>query len=149
MKVINFAKQNTIINQYVAELRDVNIQKDRARFRYNLSRIGQMMAYEISKTLQYSEKTIQTPLAKAKASTADNEIVLGTIFRAGLPFHQGFLDVFDNAGNAFVSAYRYYKNKECGLEDPHADCDDFASMWDKDDDYYCEDEVRTFFEENC
>ena len=113
MKVINFAKQNTIINQYVAELRDVNIQKDRARFRYNLSRIGQMMAYEISKTLQYSEKTIQTPLAKAKASTADNEIVLGTIFRAGLPFHQGFLDVFDNAGNAFVSAYRYYKDKEC------------------------------------
>ena len=113
MKVINFAKQNTVINQYIAELRDVNIQQDRARFRFNLARIGQMMAYEISKTLQYSEKTIQTPLAQAKASTADDEIVLGTIFRAGLPFHQGFLDVFDRAGNAFVSAYRYYKDKEC------------------------------------
>ena len=113
MKVVNFAKQNTVINQYVAELRDVNVQNDRARFRFNLARIGQMMAYEISKTLQYSEKTIQTPLAQAKASTADNEIVLGTIFRAGLPFHQGFLDVFDHAGNAFVSAYRYYRDKEC------------------------------------
>ena len=113
MKVVNFAKQNTVINQYVAELRAVNIQKDRARFRHNLARIGQMIAYEISKTLQYSEKMIETPLAMAKASTADNEIVLSTIFRAGLPFHQGFLDVFDNAGNAFVSAYRYYKDKEC------------------------------------
>ena len=117
MKVINFANQNTVINQYVAELRDVNIQKDRARFRYNLVRIGQMMAYEISKTLHYSEKLIETPLATASASTADNEIVLGTIFRAGLPFHQGFLDVFDNAGNAFVSAYRYYKDKECKTVD--------------------------------
>ena len=113
MKVINFAKQNTIINQYVAELRDVKVQNDRARFRYNLARIGQMMAYEISKTLKYSEKSVQTPLAMAKAVTPDNEIVLSTIFRAGLPFHQGFLDVFDHAGNAFVSAYRYYKDKEC------------------------------------
>ncbi len=117
MKVINFAKQNTVINRYVAELRDVNIQKNRARFRYNLARTGQMMAYEISKTLHYSEKLIETPLATASASTADNEIVLGTIFRAGLPFHQGFLDVFDNAGNAFVSAYRYYKDKECKTVD--------------------------------
>lgn len=113
MKVINFAKQNTVINQYVSELRDVNVQTDRARFRHNLSRIGQMMAYEISKTLQYSEKEVQTPLAVAKASTHDDQIVLGTIFRAGLPFHEGFLDVFDKAGNAFVSAYRYYKDKEC------------------------------------
>ena len=108
---------SSTFSQYVAELRDVNIQKDRARFRYNLARIGQMMAYEISKTFHYSEKTIETPLATAQASTADNEIVLGTIFRAGLPFHQGFLDVFDNAGNAFVSAYRYYKDKECKTVD--------------------------------
>lgn len=113
MKVINFAKQNTVINQYVSELRDVNIQKDRARFRNNLVRIGQFMAYEISKTLHYSEKTVQTPLATAKSSTFDDQIVLTTIFRAGLPYHQGFLDVFDNAGNGFVSAYRYYKDKEC------------------------------------
>lgn len=113
MKVINFAKQNTVINQYVTELRDVNIQKDHARFRLNLERIGQMMAYEISKTLRYSEKTVQTPLAKAKVSTADDEVVLATIFRAGIPFHQGFLQVFDHAENGFVSACRYYKDKEC------------------------------------
>lgn len=119
MKVINFAKQNTVINQYVAELRDVNVQNDRAKFRHNLARIGQFMAYELSKTLQYSEKDIQTPLAVAKASTPDDQIVLSTIFRAGLPFHQGFLDVFDKAGNAFVSAYRYYKdrdNKQVGIK---------------------------------
>ncbi|MBR1521011.1 MAG: uracil phosphoribosyltransferase [Bacteroidaceae bacterium] len=119
MKVINFAKQNTVINQYVAELRDVNVQNDRAKFRHNLARIGQFMAYELSKTLHYSEKDIQTPLAVAKASTPDDQIVLSTIFRAGLPFHQGFLDVFDKAGNAFVSAYRYYKdrdNKQVGIK---------------------------------
>ena len=113
MEIINFAESNTVINQYLAELRDINIQKDSARFRNNLTRIGQMMAYEISKTLQYSTKAIQTPLATATVCTHDNHIVLGTIFRAGLPFHQGFLDVFDHAGNAFVSAYRYYKDKEC------------------------------------
>ncbi len=89
------------------------MQQDRAKFRRNLQRIGQMMAYEVSKTLDYSVKDIQTPLSIAKASTHDDNIVLGTIFRAGLPFHQGFLDVFDEADNAFVSAYRYYKDKEC------------------------------------
>lgn len=113
MKVINFAEQHTVINQYVSELRDVDIQKDRMRFRHNLTRIGQFMAYEISKTLRYTEKTVTTPLGVAQATTADEDIVIGTIFRAGLPFHQGFLNVFDDAENAFVSAYRYYKDKEC------------------------------------
>ena len=112
MKVVNFAEQNTIINQYVAELRQVDIQKDRMRFRHNLERIGQMMAFEVSKTLNYSTKQIQTPLALAEVNTPDSKLVIGTIFRAGLPFHQGFLDVFDGAENAFVSAYRYYKDKE-------------------------------------
>ena len=112
MKVVNFAEQNTIINQYVAELRQIDIQKDRMRFRHNLERIGQMMAFEVSKTLNYSIKQIQTPLALAEVNTPDNILVIGTIFRAGLPFHQGFLDVFDGAENAFVSAYRYYKDKE-------------------------------------
>ena len=112
MKIINFADSNSVINQYVAELREVHIQKDRNTFRHNLQRIGQMMAYEVSKTLTYSEKEIQTPLAVAKANTHDDEIVLATVFRAGLPFHQGFLDVFDHAGNAFVSAYRYYKDEK-------------------------------------
>ena len=112
MKVVNFAEQNTIINQYVAELRQVDIQKDRMRFRHNLERIGQMMAFEVSKTLNYSTKQIQTPLTLAEVNTPDSKLVIGTIFRAGLPFHQGFLDVFDGAENAFVSAYRYYKDKE-------------------------------------
>ena len=114
MNIINFAESNSIINQYVAELRDIKVQTDRNTFRHNLQRIGQMMAYEVSKTLQYSEKTIQTPLAEAQANTPDDNIVLATVFRAGLPFHQGFLDVFDHAGNAFVSAYRYY------LDEKHA-----------------------------
>lgn len=113
MKLINFSEQDSIINQFVSELRNIDVQKDRLRFRHNLERIGQMMAYEVSKTLHYSMKKIQTPLALAEVNTLDEKIVLGTIFRAGLPFHQGFLDVFDDAENAFVSAYRYYKDKEC------------------------------------
>lgn len=112
MKIINFADSKSVINQYVAELRDVHIQSDRNTFRHNLQRIGQMMAYEVSKTLNYSEKEVQTPLAMAKAYTHDDEVVLATVFRAGLPFHQGFLDVFDHAGNAFVSAYRHYLDEK-------------------------------------
>ncbi len=113
MNIINFGEQHTVINRFMAQLRDVNMQTDRARFRNNLIRIGQMMAFEVSKTLQYSTKSVQTPLGVAEACTHDDEIVLGTIFRAGLPFHQGFLEVFDEADNGFVSAYRYYKDKEC------------------------------------
>ncbi|MBQ3355300.1 MAG: uracil phosphoribosyltransferase [Bacteroidales bacterium] len=119
MKIINFADSKSVINQYVAELRDIHIQSDRNTFRHNLQRIGQMMAYEVSKTLNYSEKEVQTPLAMAKAYTHDDEVVLATVFRAGLPFHQGFLDVFDHAGNAFVSAYRHYldeKHENVGIK---------------------------------
>ena len=94
MKVINFAEQQTVVNRYMSELRDVCIQKDRARFRRNLERIGEVMAYEISKTLDYSVKDIQTPLGTAPTLLYNDPIVLGTIFRAGLPFHQGFLNVF-------------------------------------------------------
>lgn len=115
MKIINLSENNSVINQYVAELRDIHIQNDRNTFRHNLQRIGQMMAYEVSKTFTYSEKEIQTPLATAKVNTHDDQIVLATVFRAGLPYHQGFLDVFDHAGNAFVSAYRYYID-ECHEE---------------------------------
>ena len=95
MKIVNFAESNSVVNKFLSELRDVSIQTDRAKFRYNLRRIGHMMAYEVSKTLAYSVKSVQTPLGIAEASTHDDSIVLGTIFRAGLPFHQGFLDVFD------------------------------------------------------
>lgn len=112
MKVINLSEDNTVLNTFLSELRDVNVQKDRMRFRQNVIRIGHVEAYEISKFLSYSNKTIQTPLADCKVNTYDDKIVLGTVFRAGLPLHQSFLDVFDNAGNAFVSAYRYYKDRE-------------------------------------
>lgn len=112
MKVINFAETNSIINQYVAEIRDVNVHNDRLRFRRNIERIGEMMAYEMSKTLNYSVKRIQTPLGIAEASTHDDKLVIATVFRAGLPLHAGFLNVFDKAGNAFVSAYRFYKDND-------------------------------------
>lgn len=113
MKVINFSEQNTIINQYMAEIRDVDYQKNRLLFRNNIERIGELMAYEISKLLDYSVKQVNTPLDVAEVSTPDDNIVLATVFRAGLPLHQGFLNIFDKARNAFVSAFRYYEDKEC------------------------------------
>lgn len=119
MKVINLSETDSIINQYVAELRDVQIQADRMRFRRNIERIGEMMAYEMSKHLNYSVKSVQTPLGVAQVRTPDDDLVIATVFRAGLPLHLGFLDVFDKAGNAFVSAYRYYKDKECHQLDVH------------------------------
>ena len=113
MKVINFSEQDTIINQYMAEIRDVDYQKNRLLFRNNIERIGELMAYEISKMLDYSVKQVNTPLDVAEVSTPDDNIVLATVFRAGLPLHQGFLNIFDKARNAFVSAFRYYEDKEC------------------------------------
>lgn len=112
MKVINLSKNSSILNTFLAELRDVNIQNERMRFRQNIVRIGHVEAYEISKFLSYSNKTIQTPLDKCEVNTCDDQIVVGTVFRAGLPLHQAFLDIFDGAGNAFVSAFRYYKDRE-------------------------------------
>lgn len=119
MKIINLADRNSILNQYVAEIRDVNIQTERMRFRRNIERIGECMAYEMSKELTYSVKQVQTPLGVAPVSTPDDSLVIATVFRAGLPLHTGFLNVFDRAGNAFVSAYRYYKDKECRTIDVH------------------------------
>ena len=119
MRVINFAETNSVMNQYVAEIRDVHTQQDRLRFRRNIERIGELMAYEMSKELAFSVKQVQTPLGMADVCTPDDEVVIGTVFRAGLPFHAGFLNVFDRAGNAFVSAYRYYKDKECHQVDVH------------------------------
>lgn len=112
MEIINFADTNSLVSQYMTEMRDVNIQTDRMRFRANLRRVGEIMAYEISKTLAYKNITVNTPLAPAVTPVIDSKVVLATIFRAGLPFHQGFLNYFDNAENAFVSAYRKYKEKE-------------------------------------
>ncbi len=105
-KVVNLSEENSLISQFVLELRDVNIQKDSMRFRRNLERIGEICAYEISKTLNYKTTEVTTPLGEASAHVIDEEIVLVTILRAGLPLHQGVLNYFDSAENGFVSAYR-------------------------------------------
>ena len=112
MKVINLSKQDTLLNQFLAELRDKDYQKNALLFRNNIKRIGQIMAYEISKSLSYSRQTVSTPLADIDVNLPDDRIVLATVFRAGLPLHDGFLSYFDKAENAFVSAYRYYTDKE-------------------------------------
>ena len=111
MRIVNLGDTNSILNKFVAELRDVDIQKDSLRFRRNVERIGEIMAYEISKEFHYSTKDIQSPLGIAPMNTPDDRIVISTILRAGLPFHQGFLRYLDNAENAFVSAYRKYKDR--------------------------------------
>lgn len=112
MKTINFAEQPSLVSQYLMEMRNVDIQHDPLRFRRNLERVGEIMAYELSKTLKYKNIEVTTPLAKTECPVIDDKIVLATIFRAGIPFHQGFLQYFDRAENAFVSAYRKYKEKE-------------------------------------
>jgi uracil phosphoribosyltransferase len=112
MRVINFAEQNTILNQFMAELRDKGYQKNRSLFRNNIMRIGQVMAYEMSKTLNYKDKTITTPLGTIDIPQIKDDMVIATVLRAGLPFHEGFLSMFDHAASAFVSAYRMYTNRE-------------------------------------
>ena len=112
MKIVNLSEQNSIINQYMAEMRDVDYQKNRFLFRNNIQRIGEFEAFEISKTLDYAPTKVTTPLGEATVNLPTDKVVLATIFRAGLPFHNGFLNVFDHAGNAFVSAYREYTDAE-------------------------------------
>ena len=96
MKVYNLGESNTVLNSFVAQMRDVNVQKDSMRFRRNLERLGEIFAYEISKTLNYSKKDYVTPLGIANISTPDDNIVVSTVLRAGLPLHQGILNYFDN-----------------------------------------------------
>lgn len=108
MEVIDFNKTNSILNKFMSELRDVSVQGDQLRFRRNLERIGEIMAYEVSKRLNYVAKQVQTPLGTATVNVPREEVVLATVFRAGLPLHQGFHNYFDHCENAFVSAYRKY-----------------------------------------
>ncbi len=111
MEIINFAQTPSLVSRYMLELRDTDIQKDPLRFRHNLERIGEIMAYEISKRLNYENVEVTTPLGTAVCQTPADPVVIGTILRAGLPLHQGFLNFFDRAENAFVSAYRKYREK--------------------------------------
>lgn len=108
MKIINLGEKDSILNSFIAEIRDQNIQKDSMRFRRNLERIGEVFAYEISRKLDYSEKDVITPLGIAKCRTTDNDLVIASIMRAGLPLHEGILHYFDKAQNAFIAAYRKY-----------------------------------------
>lgn len=102
--------QNSILNQFIAELRDINVQNDFMRFRRNLERCGEIFAYELSKELNFQNNQVQTPLGVAEINLPNETVVLATILRAGLPLHQGMLNYFDKAENAFISAYRKYSN---------------------------------------
>ena len=110
MKVVDFSKTNSVVNKFIAEMRDVNIQNDRIRFRTNVQRIGKIIAYEISKELNYESQDVTTPLGIADVNVPSDQIVVAAILRAGLPLHQGVLNIFDDAENAFVSAYRNYND---------------------------------------
>lgn len=111
MEIINLSEQDTVVSSYLAELRDIDYQRSAPLFRANVRRIGQMMAYEVSKTFHYVPQDIRTPLGTAHMRLPDERIVVATVLRAGLPMQQGFLDVFDHADSAFVSAYREYINE--------------------------------------
>lgn len=113
--IVNLSQQHSLVSNWVAELRNVNIQSDRMRFRRNLERIGEVAAYEISKVLPFEEKEIQTPLGIATHKMLKEQPVLATILRAGLPLHQGVLNYFDQADNAFISAFRKH-NKDGSFE---------------------------------
>ena len=104
--VHNLSQSNSLINQFVSEMRDVEIQKDRMRFRRNLVRLGEIFAYEISKTMPFILKDVTTPLGMANVPVLEEQPIIGTILRAGLPLHEGILNYFDKADNAFISAYR-------------------------------------------
>ena len=106
MKVINLSEHHSVLNNFLREIRDVDIQKDRLRFRRNIERIGEVMAIELSKELNYASTDVQTPLAKTTVDVISDQLVLATILRAGMPLHQGFLNIFDHADNGFLSAYR-------------------------------------------
>lgn len=106
--VYDLSKQASVLRHFVAEIRDKNIQQDRMRFRRNLERIGEVCGYELSKLLQYKTSIVKTPLGEAEELLLPEQPVLATILRAGLPLHQGLLNYFDGADNAFISAYRYH-----------------------------------------
>lgn len=116
-------KKSSIVNQFISELRDVEIQKDRMRFRRNLERMGEITAYEISKSLEYIEKEVVTPLGTAMVPVLKAQPVLGTILRAGLPLHNGLLNYFDHADNAFISAYRkHHKDGSFNVKVEYMSC---------------------------
>lgn len=116
MHIHNLSLQNSILNTFISEIRDTAIQKDRLRFRRNIERIGEILGYEMSKVLNYSPSEIRTPLGTCKMDSIKNDIVLCSILRAGIPLHNGLLNYFDSAENAFISAYRHHPNNSVEFE---------------------------------
>lgn len=116
MHIHYISEQNSILNHFLAQIRDVSIQKDSMRFRKNIERIGEIMAYELSKTLEYKAIDVQTPLGIKHTTTVADNVVLCSILRAGLALHQGFMNFFDEAENGFVSAYRHHYNHDDAFE---------------------------------
>lgn len=112
MEIYHLLEQNTIANKFVAQLRDVNIQKDSMRFRRNIERIGEILGYELSKTLKYEPEEIESPLGIATINQPSDELVICSILRAGIPLHMGLLNYFDQAQNSFISAYRHHPNQD-------------------------------------
>ncbi|MBC7525218.1 MAG: uracil phosphoribosyltransferase [Flavobacterium sp.] len=116
MQIHYISEKNSILNHFLAQIRDVTIQKDSMRFRKNIERIGEIMAYELSKTLEYKPIKVQTPLGIKSTTTIADNVVLCSILRAGLALHTGFMNIFDNAENGFVSAFRYHPNNDDTFE---------------------------------
>jgi uracil phosphoribosyltransferase len=111
MHIHNISQQNSILNTFISEIRDVSIQKDRMRFRRNIERIGEIMGYEMSKVLSYRATSVETPLGTSAIHIIEDDIVLCSILRAGVPLHNGLLNYFDTAENAFISAYRQHNHE--------------------------------------
>mgnify|MGYP003147930856 CR=1 FL=1 len=116
MQVHELSRNNSIANKFISQLRDVHVQKDRMRFRRNIERLGEIMSYELSQELNYQKQAIETPLGTSKIAQPDNEIVICSILRAGLPLHQGILNYFDDAENSFISAYRHHPDNDENFE---------------------------------
>lgn len=116
MHIHNLSQQNSVLNTFISEMRDATTQKDSMRFRRNIERTGEVLGYEMSKSLSYKSSEIETPLAHCTMDLLDNDIVLCSILRAGVPLHNGLLNYFDNAENAFISAYRHHKENPESFE---------------------------------
>ena len=116
MNIHNISLQNSILNTFISEIRAVDIQKDSMRFRRNIERIGEILGYEMSKNLSYKTESIETPLGTSSTNLPKNDIVLCSILRAGVPLHNGLLNYFDTAENAFISAYRHHKHNPESFE---------------------------------
>jgi uracil phosphoribosyltransferase len=116
MQIHYLSEKNSVLNHFLGQIRNINIQKDSMRFRRNIERIGEIMAYELSQSLSYKEVEIQTPLGIKKTTEIADQLVLCSILRAGLNLHQGFLNYFDDAENGFISAYRHHPNNDADFE---------------------------------